>query len=278
MKNKRFINIVKVLYKRFISDEITALGAQVTYYLILSFFPFLIFIVSVISYTNIVSTDSLVLISSLLPASVYKLIEDLIRYVLATRNSALISIGMIATVWSGSVGILAFMYGMNKAFKKKETRPFWKIRLLSILFTFVFALIILFSILLLVFGEILGKQLFLIVGISKSLDIVWDLLRYFIALASFFLVFMLFYIYIPNCNLRVRDVIPGTLLATLGWLALSLGFSFYVNRFGSFSKIYGSIGAVIALLIWLYWSSIIVFVGSELNAILAEKNNCVNSA
>lgn len=274
MKGSSLFTVAKTLYKKFIADEISALGAQVTYYLILSFFPFLIFLVSIISYTNIVSEDSLAIISGLFPKSVYTLIEGVIKYVLSTRNRTLISIGMIATIWSASVGILAFMYGMNKAFRKKETRPFWKVRGLSVLFTLAFAIIIIFSIVLVVFGEILGRHFFNIWGVSKNLDILWDIFRYGVSIAALFLVFMLFYVYIPNCSIKFRDAVPGAVLSTLGWVILSTGFAFYVNKFESYSKIYGSIGAVIALLIWLYWSSIIVFVGSELNAILSDKNSC----
>lgn len=275
MKDSRLFDVVRTLYKKFITDEISALGAQVTYYLILSFFPFLIFLVSIISYTKIISEDSLALISGLFPRSVYDLIEGVIKYVISTRNRTLISLGMIATVWSASAGILAFMYGMNKAFKKKETRPFWKVRGLSLLFTLAFTLIIISSIVLVVFGEILGRQFFYLWKVPESFDIFWDIFRYGVSIAALFLVFMLFYVYVPNCSIKFRDAVPGALLSTFGWLILSTGFAFYVNKFESYSKIYGSIGAVIALLIWLYWSSIIVFVGSELNAILSDRNSCI---
>lgn len=276
VRRKKILTIIKTLYKNYIDDDISALGAQVTYYLILAFFPFLIFLVTVISYTNLVSPESLSLISSLFPSSVYRIIEDLIKYVLATRNKALISIGMIATVWSSSTGILAFMYGMNKAFKKKETRPFWKVRGLSLIFTLAFTIIVVFSIILVVFGELLGRHFFSIWGISGSFDIVWDLLRYAISVIILFIIFILFYVYIPNCSIRFKDAVPGALLSTIGWIVFSTGFSFYVNKFDSYSKIYGSIGAVIALLVWLNLNSTIVFIGSELNAILSDKHNCMD--
>lgn len=268
MKSKKIMDIIKKLYRNFIEHEITTLGAQVSYYLILSLFPFLIFIITLISYTNIAVIESLELLSAFLPRSVYLLMMDIGRNVMATRSRAFISLGMIGTIWSASTGFLAFIYGMNRAYRKKETRPFWKVRGLSILFTLALSFILFFSILLVVFGEILGKHILTALQFPYTYDIIWDLMRYVISVATLFIAFILFYIYIPNCKLTVRGVVPGAVLATTGWITLSAGFAYYVNNFGNFSKTYGSIGAAIALLIWLYWSSIVVFVGSELNALL----------
>lgn len=278
MSGSSFFKIVKELYVRFKKDEISALGAQVTYYLILSFFPFLIFLVSLLSYTSIVSTDSLSVLSGFLPASVYNLVKDLAGYVLATRSNTFISIGMIVTIWSAAAGIMAFMNGINKAFKRKETRSFFKVKGLALLFTFAFAILLILSIGLVIFGEILGRHFFSLWGVPERLDIVWDIFRYAVSLLVIFITFMFFYVYVPNCKIRFREALPGSILSTVGWAVLSTGFAFYVNRFQSFSKVYGSIGAVIVLLIWLYWSSIIIFVGSELNALLSDKKGCRNES
>jgi membrane protein len=268
LKYKKILLFIKKLYFKILHDEIPALGAQVAYYLILSFFPFLVFLVTIVSYTKIVTPDSLNLISGFLPHSVFELINDIVQNVIKSRNTAFISLGMLATVWSASAGVLAFMYGMNKAYKKKETRPFWQVRALSILFTLGLSVIIIFSIVLVVFGELLGNHLSYILHLAGMSNIMWDIFRYAISLITLLIVFILFYLYIPNCKLPVKSVLPGAMLSTIGWIALSAGFSFYINNFSNLSKIYGSIGAAIALLIWLYWSSIIVFVGSELNVLL----------
>lgn len=268
MKSKKIIEIIKKLYTNFIQHEIIALSAQVSYYLLLSVFPFLIFIITLISYTNLAGIESLELLSGFLPRSVYLLMVDIGRNVMATRSRAFISLGMIGTIWSASTGFLAFIYGMNRAYRKKETRPFWKVRGLSILFTLALSMILLFSFLLVVLGEVLGRHILTALQFPYGYDIIWDALRYIVSIATLIIVFILFYIYVPNCRLTVRGVVPGAILATTGWIALSAGFAFYVNNFGNFSKTYGSIGAAIALLIWLYWSSIVVFLGSELNAIL----------
>lgn len=268
MKPGELVKVAKKLYSKIIADEITALGAQVSYYLLLSLFPFLIFLVTFISYTGLVSTDSIAPLAGLLPRSVYLLIVDVLRNVFISRSKAVLSISMAATIWSASSGVLAFMYGMNRAYRIRESRPFWKVRALSIVFTLALSLIIVVSILLVVFGEQLGSHISYVLNFTSLFDSLWDIFRYAASLITIFIVFVFFYIYVPSCNLSAREVLPGSSLATAGWILLSVGFSFYVDNFGSYSKTYGSIGAVIALMIWLYWSTIIVFAGSELNSIL----------
>jgi len=264
----RYFKILKALYYKFFENDTAALSAQVSYYLILSFFPFLIFLVTLISYTEIVNIDYLEMLKNFLPLGVYELIFNLVQDVLNTRTRTLISISMLGTIWSASLGMLAFMHGMNRAYKKKETRPFWKVRALSVLFTLALALILSLSFVLVVFGEILGRYLINALMLPVSTDIIWDIFRYVFSIVTLILVFMLFYLYIPNCKLTIRGVLPGAILSTVGWHIISAVFAFYVNNFANYSKIYGSIGAIIALLIWIYWSSIIVFLGSELNAVL----------
>jgi Predicted membrane protein len=262
------LNVIKKLYYKVLNDQITALGAQVAYYLLLSFFPFLIFLITFLSYTNIVNTETILPLSKFLPTSVYMLVLDVTKNIIVSRNTAFISLGMIATIWSASAGVLAFMYGMNRAYSIKETRPFWWVRTLSIIFTLGLSIIIILSILLVVFGELLGSHLSYVLNVSGHFNIFWDILRYTVSIGTMFIVFVLFYIYVPSCNLAFKDAIPGAIFSTAGWTVLSIGFAFYVNNFSNFSKTYGSIGAMIALLIWLYWSSVIVFIGSELNSIL----------
>lgn len=272
----KFVNVlttVKKLYANFVENDISALSAQVTYYLILSFFPFLIFLFTLISYANILDSQSFFLMSKVFPTTVFQLITDVVNYGVATRRSAFISIGMLATIWSASLGVYAFILGINKIYNKRETRPFWKVRALSILFTLALVLILMFSLVLVVFGELLGRYILTSLSFTRQFNKLWHILRFAVSIATLFIVFTLFYLYIPNCRLSVKNILPGVFFTTTGWIILSAGFASYVNSFGNFSKIYGSIGTVIALLIWIYWSSIIIFVGAEINALLYNPNS-----
>lgn len=267
--NSRIFKTIRNIYLRFQDDDIPALAAQLTYYFILSFFPFLIFLITLVSFTPVTSEQALNDLSKIMPSSAYNIVSDIISQVVNSRRATFLSFGMLATIWASSNGMNAVIRGLNRAFDQKETRPFWKVRGLSVLATIALALTILFSFFLLVFGEIIGEQLFIFLGFSHIFKTVWTFIRYFIPLITMLLVFTLLYLFTPNRRLTLREVMPGSLFSTFGWILTSVLFSLYINNFGNFSRTYGSIGGVIALLIWLYWISIIILLGGELNATLA---------
>lgn len=274
----KFFPLMKQLFRRFSNDEVSALGAQMTYYLILAFFPFLIFIMTVISYTSVTSGDILSSLKPILAHDTYQLIEDFINGFLAADNITFLSIGMIGTIWASSSGVKAIIRGLNKAYNITEDRPFWKVRGISILFTIALGIIILISFATLIFGKMIGEQLFKLLHFPDNFDAVWNVVQYIIPLTVMFIVFEVVYCQIPNRYLTYREVIPGSLVATFGWVIISIIFAFYVNNWGNYTKVYGSIGGIIILLIWLYISSIIILLGGEINATLSYlRNNNKNS-
>lgn len=135
--------------------------------------------------------------------------------------------------------------------------------------------VVLLSILLLVLGSWLKTQVFLLVDLPYGFQKLWDLLQYAIPLFVMFIVFTLLYWIAPSRRLALREVMPGALFTTIGWITTSILFSVYVNQFSDFSKTYGSLGGVTVLLIWLYISSFIILAGGEINAVLLNRR--VNS-
>ncbi|HHW68310.1 MAG: rane protein [Epulopiscium sp.] len=268
MKHPKLSVIIKDLYCRFYDDEVTALGAQLTFYLVLSFFPFLIFVLSILSYTPITFDSFLMNLSGILPHEAYYAVYQTIEEIMAGGNHTLLSLGMITTLWSASNGVNALIRGLNKAYDAEETRSFLRIRGISLFFTLVIAISILFSLGLIVFGETIGRSLFSHMGLSPWFKTLWGLFRYFIIIITLVLVLMCVYRYMPNHHLSFKDVIPGTLFSALIWIVISSVFSAYVNNFGKFNMMYGSIGGIIVLLLWLYLSSIVILLGGELNGTL----------
>lgn len=259
----------KNLYTRFRDDDVPALGAQLTYYFILSFFPFLIFVVSLMSFVRL-SGDSVVAeLIRLLPEETGEAIQRILLEVTNNSRGTLLSIGMIATLWSASNGVNAVIKGVNKAYDVEENRPFWKVRAISLGATVVLALAILLAIVLLIFGEVIGEFLFNWLDSPVGFGLIWGTLKYVFPIAFMIVVFSLLYWIVPNRKIRFKAAVPGALFATFGWIASSLLFQFYINNFGNYSKTYGSIGGIIILLIWLYISSNIIILGGELNATLA---------
>ncbi|MCK9860030.1 YihY/virulence factor BrkB family protein [Paenibacillus sp. ATY16] len=258
----------KNLYSRFRDDDVPALGAQLTYYFILSFFPFLIFVVSLMSFVRL-SGDSVVAeLIRLLPQQTGEAIQTILQEVTKDSRGTLLSIGMIATLWSASNGVNAVIKGVNKAYDVEENRPFWKVRAISLAATVVLALAILLAIVLVIFGEVIGNFLFDWFNSPVGFGLIWGTLKYVFPISFMIVVFSLLYWIVPNRKVPFKAALPGALFATFGWIASSLLFQFYINNFGNYSKTYGSIGGIIILLIWLYISSNIIILGGEVNATL----------
>lgn len=272
----KFIPLLKQLYIRFDEHEVSALGAQMTYYLILAFFPFLLFVMTLISYTPITSADILVHVKPLLATDAYVMIEDFVSGVLDGDNKTVLSFGMIGTIWASSTGVKAIIRGLNKAYDTIENRPFWKVRGFAILLTLGLGAVILISLAMLIFGQMIGERLLKLLGNPTNFKATWDLGTYIVPLFIMFIVFIFMYRRIPNHFISFREALPGAAFSTLGWVITSVLFAYYVNNWGHYTKVYGSIGGIIVLLIWLYISSIITLLGGEVNAILAivrkEKN------
>ncbi|MDO3408569.1 YihY/virulence factor BrkB family protein [Saccharibacillus sp. CPCC 101409] len=255
------------LFVRIRDDEVTGIGAQLAYYLLLSFFPFLIFLVTLVGYVDLSITEMLRLARQVVPGAAMDMVEGILSEV-TKGSSALLSIGMIATLWTASRGINAVIKGLNKAYDVEENRKFWQIRLVSLLSTLVLGIVLLVSVILLVFGTWIGDQIDRLLHYPPGFQSVWGPLQYSIPLVVLIAVFTALYWIAPNRQVRIREALPGAIFATVGWLVTSLLFSFYVNNFGNFTKTYGSLGGVIILLTWLYLSSIIIIVGGEVNATL----------
>lgn len=264
-KNTGVLKIIHEVYIRSKDDEVPALAAQLTYYFILSLFPFLIFIITLVSYTPIASERALGSISEMLPPPIYNLVLNVIREVTLSPRKTFLSFGMITALWASSNGMNAVIRGLNKAYDTKETRPYWKIRGLSVVSTAALALAIIISLGLLVFGETMGEQLFEFTVFKTA----WTALRLCFSFLFMIMVFSLLYMLVPNRRMTLKEVLPGSVFTTLGWILVSSLVSLYINNFAGFSRMYGSIGGVIALLVWLYWISIIIILGGELNASLA---------
>ena len=257
----------KSLYCRFYDDEIPALGAQTAYYLILSFFPFLIFLMTLLGYSPISSDEVLKVLVRVLPQNAYSLIENNVQVVLDSRKSGLLSLGFVASLWAASNGMGAVIRGLNKAYDVEEVRPFWKVKGESLIFTIALAFTILLSFILLIFGKTIGIYLTQWLGLTDYFLGIWNRLRVIIMLAFMVLIFLALYFYAPNYRLKWRDVIVGSVFSTFGWLITSLGFAYYVNNFANFSRVYGGIGGIIVLLVWLFISSMIILIGGEINAV-----------
>lgn len=248
--------------------DISGFSAQLAYFFLLSFFPLLIFLMTLLPFLNINPDQVYLFLNAILPDQVYSLINGTISEVLENRNSGLLSIGFIATIWSASKGVDALIKSINRSYDKDETRPFIIARLVSVIFTFLLVGLIIIALLLSVFGRQIGVVLFSHFGIAVEFLNVWNSIRSLIPPLLIFTVLTVMYWIIPNMKLYLRSVLLGSAVATIAWLVLSYGFSYYVSNFANYSATYGSIGGIIILMLWLYFTGMILMASGQINAIM----------
>jgi membrane protein len=207
------------------------------------------------------------LVEDFAPGETMTTIQETLNEVMKNQNGGLLSFGIIATFWSASNGMNAVIKGLNHAYDVDETRPFYKSRGMSLILTVGLIIVVAAALILQVFGKQIGGFASEFIGVSDRFLTLWNWTRWFLSPLLLFGVFVFLYYLAPNIKLKCVTVLPGAVFAVVGWIVVSLGFSFYVNNFGNYSATYGSIGGIIVMMIWFYLSAMIILVGGEINAL-----------
>jgi membrane protein len=265
---------LKATVQEFQRDDALGIAAQLAYYLILALFPFILVLVSLLGTFGSPESASQVLayFQRVMPEQAYDIIETFTANIISGQAEApgLFTFGILFTIWAASGAFAALINALNRAYDVQETRPFWKVRGIAILMTLGLSVLVLIGVLLLVLGPQIGTAIANVFGLEETFLLVWDIARWPAAL--FFMVFTvaLLYYFAPDVDQPFRWITPGGLIGVLLWVLASVGFNFYVSNFGSYNKTYGSIGAVIVLLLYLYISSLTILFGATLNATLVR--------
>jgi membrane protein len=202
----------------------------------------------------------------MLPGEALQLVQDHVRELVTNRRGGLLSLGLLAALWTSSSAVTAITDSLNRSYDVEEGRPFWKVRLMAILLTIGLSVFIIVSLILLTFGPQIGGWIADKVGLGSVFKLAWNILRWPVIVGLIIVAMALIYYMAPDVEQEWQWITPGSVVAVVGWLLASLGFSFYVNNFGSYNATYGSIGAVIVLLTWMYVSGFFILVGGEINA------------
>ncbi|WNR44889.1 YihY/virulence factor BrkB family protein [Paenibacillus roseipurpureus] len=258
---------VKLLWKQFTEHDATGLAAQCAYYFLLSLFPLLLFVMSLLGYLPFDSDDVIGLIREYVPGAVAGWLEDTLSNLLNVKRGATLSFGLILALVSASAAMNAIVRAVNKAYGLPARKSFIHSRFLAILLTLGMMVVIVSALLLSVFGHWIGDWLAEHVHVAASHVELWNHLRWIINFVIVFVVFIGIYYIAPNTCLTCKSVLPGALFAAIGWQGTSWAFSFYVNSFTNYSATYGSIGGIIVLMTWFYISALIIIVGGEINAL-----------
>ena len=274
-------NFFKDLITRVIKDDFPGMAAEMAYIFILAFFPFMIFLVSVFGLLGTASRIIKIMdfLSEIVPMEAMSTIENVLTNIMQSSSTSLATIGLIVSLFLASNGTAVAIKGMNKAYKTKETRPFWYVRLLSMALVILNVCILFWGVNLTIFAQIIINSVSQFILIQSSLiDTINTILalRWPIAFLALFVMIFVNYFLMPNTakmNKRIRLLytLPGTFFFCTFWLMASWGFSLYVNNFGSYDKVYGILGGFAVLLLWLYYTSLIMLIGGELNYQIYKK-------
>lgn len=266
--NRSMIDTFLYLFVKVKRDDIFALASQLAYYLVISFFPFLIFLITLVGFSNLNSIEVLDGLQKILPTAVFELTSTTIEEVVNSQNTGVLGVSVILTIWSASSAFRAVTKGVNKAYNIEENRSFIKRSIIGIICVIALALTIISTLVVLVFGNLVGDFLNTVLPFEHLINFIWNILRYVIIIVMMIIVFAAIYKVTPARKIKFRNAIPGAIISTLGWLVASLGFSFYVNNFSHYSRLYGSIWTVFVLMIWLFITSMVFMFGVELNSVL----------
>lgn len=277
LKQSIIFQYLEQLIYRYKDADLSSMSAQISYYLILAFFPFLIFSINLLSFTTLSSDLLFADLIAFLPNDTGILIKDMLQHTVHAKSKTLLFISMMGGLWIASEGITAIIRGLNKSYGVKEDRNFIKLSFMALISTIGIIIMMILEIILIIFGEIIGTYVFGLIGATNLFNIIWSFLRYSIPFILMFITFSLIYMYLPNRKLKFYNVLTGSLFSTVGWVTISVLFSFYVNNFANYEMVYGGLGGVIALIIWFYISTLIVLLGGELIAITSDFENKKNS-
>lgn len=261
---------LRQLIFRYKDGELAPMSAQITYYLILAFFPFLFFLMNLLSFTPLSNRLLLANFNAILPKDTAVLVKNILIQAVQTKSKTLLVFGMLGSLWAASQGMSAIIRGLNHSYGVKESRNFFKLILISLTSTAGLTVMIIFSLFMIVSGRMLGSYVFGLMGGQNLFYSIWSFMKCSISLSAMLITFYLIYMYLPNRKLKFNNIIVGTIFATFGWFSISLVFSFYVNSFMIYEKVYGSLGGIFALIVWLYISTLIFLLGGELNAISSK--------
>jgi membrane protein len=251
-------------------DNVTNGAAALGFYLMLAIFPATIFLLSLLPYLPIPNLQQAVmdLLNQALPGEAAKTFTGTVNEVVGQKKGGLLSFGALLTIWAASAGMYAVMQQLNITYDVKEGRPFWKARGTAIVLTLLFGVLIVGAFGLIVGGGALQAYLLENLGGGQVLMTVFSVVRWLIIAAALTLAFAITYRFAPDVKQRFAFVTPGSVFGVILLVVATLGFKLYVDNFGKYSATYGSIGAVIALMLWLNIVGLVLLLGSEVNALV----------
>ena len=269
---KKIVQVINMISRKIRDDHVSAFSAQAAFIIIISFFPFIMFLLSIVPYFSLEESTILRLVTQIFPNAFNSLIVLVVTEVYQKANTGtLISLSAITALWSAGKGFLAIMKGLNSVYEIKETRKAILLRIASTIYTLIFALMIIITIILFVFGNKLYLWIVMRFPVLQDLALLIISLRTIVGLIILLIFFLIIYIAIPNRRTRISREFPGALVCAAGWMGFSYAFSYYIDHSTNYASMYGSLTTIVLFMLWMYFCMYILFIGAEINLLFQDK-------
>lgn len=268
-KIKKYIPLLKTILVHFDLPDMYTRTAETAFYLTISIFPSLIFMICSLAYIpdiNTIATDEYIL--KIIPEGAFQIIKSLVNSAVENRSISLIIFSFILAVWTFSKSVKSVIKGQNTSYGFKEDRGFIKINAICILFAIGFFLLTLLSISLLVYGKKIGAIFFTDIGDFFVFRLLFNVIRFLIPVIYMTYIFMNLFSLGPSKKIRFSHCVPGACVTTILWILFSFIYSIYTEYFNGMNQIYGSISTIIVLMTWIYFCSMAITIGYKVNSVI----------
>ncbi|MFY9557035.1 MAG: YihY/virulence factor BrkB family protein [Blastocatellia bacterium] len=256
-------------WRESLDDNVLGAAAELSYYFLLALFPLLIFLTSIIGFLPGVDNSLLRGLERALPPDAMKLVRDVLDDVVSNRSGGILSLGLVGSLWAASSGIASLVIALNKAYDAAESRPYWKRRLIALGLTLAVAILVIGGSGLIMIAHKIGNWLERALELSATVAFFSTVLGYLTGFGLLVMGIAVLYYFGPDFKETKRPVMPGALFASTGMVVGSLLFSFYLRVVPSASATYGSLGALVTLMLWLYLTGLLLLIGGEINSEIA---------
>ena len=275
--------LLRRTWRQFWKDRVLDQSAMLSFYFLLSLFPLLLLLFLIALFGLLLQAGPVLqgtlheYLAAVVPASASTLIDTTLGEINRGSGALKLSVALLFTWWSASQGMLAIVEGLNIAYEVGESRPWWKKHLVASGLTIVCLLLFACALLLVIYGGRFSESIASYFGYSGFIAAIWKIITWLLLLAFVLMAFNILYVYAPNVTHRQWHwLMPGTVVGITIWLLGSFGFRLYLSFFNNYTVTYGSIGAVIILLLWLYLSGIAILVGGEVNSEIEKTSGRVD--
>ncbi len=278
MNFKNKIKTIKSIIDSVVENDFFGMASEMGFMLCIGIFPFILFLTAIFGFIgkNSFMGPIFIFMHNIMPTDVINLMNTVLDEVFFFKRTGLVAVlGFCITLFLSTNTIAIVAKGLNRAYKVKETRNFFYSRLLALIMVFVNTLVLFLSITLIVFGKVITKFFVAYAGLTEHLANIMLFVRWPIAFFTLFLMAYLSYYILPDLSgrekLRRHSALPGTIFFCISWLIGSWGFSIYINNLHTYNFVYGTIAGFAVMMMWLYYTSILILIGGEINSQLYEK-------